>query len=102
MEAIHVTEENFETEVLQSEKPVLVDFWAEWCPPCKMLGPVMDDIAEENEEIKVCKVNIDEETSLATNYKVMQIPTIIAFKNGEIANRSVGAQSKQAILSILD
>lgn len=102
MEAIHVTEENFETEVLQSEKPVLVDFWAEWCPPCKMLGPVMDDIAEENDEIKVCKVNIDEETGLATNYKVMQIPTIIAFKNGEIKKRSVGAQSKQAILSILD
>lgn len=102
MSAINVTSKNFEEEVLKSEKPVLVDFWAAWCGPCKMLSPIIEEIAEERDDIKVCKVNVDEEGDLAMSYKVMSIPTIVAFKNGEIVNKSVGAQPKKDILSMLD
>lgn len=102
MSAINVTSKNFEEEVLKSDKPVLVDFWAAWCGPCKMLSPIIEEIAEERDDIKVCKVNVDEEGDLAMSYKVMSIPTIVAFKNGEIANKSVGALPKKDILSLLD
>lgn len=102
MSAINVTLESFENDVLKSDKPVLVDFWAAWCGPCKMLSPIMEEIADERQDIKVCKVNIDEEGELAMQYNVMSIPTIIAFRNGSVVKRTVGAQPKQDILSLID
>ena len=101
MAAIFVSNENFESEVLKSDVPVLVDFWAPWCGPCQMLGPIVEDIAEENLDIKVCKVNIDENPDLASQYKIMSIPTLIAFKNGEVYKKSVGVQSKSEILDMV-
>ena len=96
-----ITKENFESEVLKSDKPVLVDFWAAWCGPCKMLSPVIDEIAEERRDIKVGKINVDEQPELASQFAVMSIPTLIVFKNGEIANKAIGVQPKDAILSML-
>ena len=93
-----VTETTFEEEVLQSEKPVIVDFWAEWCGPCHAIAPVIDRIAEERDgELKVVKVNIDEEQSLAMRYGIASIPTIVLFKDGQPAAAAVGAQPKQAL-----
>ena len=97
MAVISVTADHFEQEVLQTKGIVMVDFWAAWCGPCKMLSPIVDQIAEEHPEIKVCKVNIDEEPSLAIDYKVMSIPTLLVFKNGEKINMSIGVQSKSDI-----
>lgn len=96
-----ITKENFESEVLKSDKPVLVDFWAAWCGPCKMLSPVIEEIAEERSDIKVGKINVDEQPELASQFAVMSIPTLIVFKNGEIANKAIGVQPKDAILSML-
>lgn len=96
-----ITKENFESEVLKSDKPVLIDFWAAWCGPCKMLSPVIDEIAEERSDIKVGKINVDEQPELASQFAVMSIPTLIVFKNGEIANKSIGVQPKDTILSML-
>ena len=101
MAVISVTADRFEQEVLQTEGIVMVDFWAAWCGPCKMLSPIVDQIAEEHPEIKVCKVNIDEEPSLAIDYKVMSIPTLLVFKNGEKVNMSIGVQSKSDIEAML-
>ena len=101
MAVISVTADNFEQEVLKTEGIVMVDFWATWCGPCKMLSPIVDQIAEEHPEIKVCKVNIDEEPSLAIDYKVMSIPTLLVFKNGEKVNMSIGVQSKSDIEAML-
>lgn len=101
MAVISVTADNFEQEVLKTEGIVMVDFWAAWCGPCKMLSPIVDQIAEEHPEIKVCKVNIDEEPSLAIDYKVMSIPTLLVFKNGEKINMSIGVQSKSDIEAML-
>ena len=98
---ITVTSENFESEVLNSEKPVLVDFWASWCGPCRMLSPIVDEIAEEVQTIKVGKVNVDEQQDLAGKFGVMSIPTIILFKNGQPVNKSVGAKSKAALLDFI-
>ncbi|MBQ8439661.1 MAG: thioredoxin [Clostridia bacterium] len=92
---------NFEQEVLKSQKPVLVDFWASWCGPCRMLAPVIDEIAEENENVKVCKVNVDEQEELAARFGIMSIPTLLVFRNGELVNQTVGVQSKQALLDLL-
>ena len=98
---ITVTSENFESEVLNSEKPVLVDFWSSWCGPCRMLSPIVDEIAEEVQTIKVGKVNVDEQQDLAGKFGVMSIPTLILFKNGQPVNKSVGAKSKAALLDFI-
>ena len=92
-----VTAENFQKEVLESEKPVLVDFWASWCVPCKMLAPTLQQIADETPDLKVCKVNIDEEMDLARQYQVMSIPTLICFKNGQVSARTMGNMPKQMV-----
>ena len=96
-----VTKENFDQEVLMAKEPVLVDFWAAWCMPCKMLSPIVDQVASERSDVKVCKINIDDEGELAIRYGVMRIPTLILFKNGEIANKSIGLISKEDILALL-
>ena len=98
MEEVNLTSENFEEEVLKSEKPVLVDFWATWCGPCKMLAPVISEIAEKYEgKVKVGKVNIDNEKELAVRYQISSIPTLMLFKNGEVSNMTVGFQSKSEL-----
>lgn len=102
MAAIHVTTENFETEVLKAEGTVLVDFWADWCGPCRMLSPIIEQVAEERSDVKVCKVNVDESGSLAEQYKVSNIPTLTVFKNGVPEKKSVGVISKSEILSLLN
>ena len=98
---ITVTSENFESEVLNSEKPVLVDFWASWCGRCRMLSPIVDEIAEEVQTIMIGKVNVDEQQDLAGKFGVMSIPTLILFKNGQPVNKSVGAKSKAALLDFI-
>ena len=101
MNVIKVTDQNFEQEVLNSEVPVLVDFYADWCGPCKMLSPVVDEVAQENEQIKVVKVNVDEAQHTAVKYQVMSIPTLVVIKNGNEATRSVGVVSKTEILEMI-
>ena len=101
MSVLHITKESFEQEVLKSDKPVLVDFFAVWCGPCKMIAPVLDEIAEEREDIKVCKINVDEEPELAAQYQVSSIPTLFVFENGKIKNHSLGAKPKAQILDML-
>ena len=102
MKTLHITKETFEKEVLQSNIPVLLDFWAPWCGPCRMVGPILDEIAEEREDIKVCKVNVDEEPGLAGKYDVMTIPTLMVIKDGEIVSQSAGARPKAQIQAMLD
>lgn len=101
MSVIPIDQENFENEVIKSEKPVLVDFWASWCGPCRMVGPILDEIAEERSDIKVCKVNVDEQQKLAGKFEIMSIPTILLMKEGKIIQRMVGAKTKNEILSML-
>ena len=93
--------ENFEKEVLKSEKPVLVDFWASWCGPCRELGPVVDALGEELTDVKVVKINVDEERELAKKYKVFSIPTLVVIKDGQPVNKSVGVKSREEILAML-
>ena len=103
MEVLHLTEENFEKEVLQSEVPVLVDFWATWCGPCKMMAPVVEEISEElKDKVKVCKVNVDENQNLASQYGIMSIPTLIFIKNGKLEKTLVGLRDKQELVSIIE
>ena len=102
MAVVTITLENFEAEVLQSDKPVLVDFWAPWCGPCRMLSPVVDEIAEENSHIQVGKVNVDEQEELAMRFGIMSIPTLIVFKNGEVVKKTMGVQPKAAILGFFE
>lgn len=102
MAEIKLTSQNFENEVLRSDKPVLVDFWAQWCGPCKMLSPVIEEIAEEYEgKIKVAKCNIDEEMQLAVQYGISSIPTILLFENGEIVKKSIGFAPKESLIEEL-
>ena len=100
MAIIKLTKDNFEQEVLKSEKPVLVDFQPDWCGPCQMLSPVVDEVAEED-DIKVGKINVDEQMELAQKYGVMTIPTLLVIKNGEIANKHIGALSKSGVIELL-
>ncbi len=101
MSVITITQENFEQEVLQSDKPVLIDFWAPWCGPCRMVSPVVEEIANEHPEIKVGKINVDEQSELARRYRIMSIPSLYVFKNGEVANKTIGAVPKANILGML-
>ena len=101
MAIIQITKDNFEQEVLKSEVPVLLDFYADWCGPCRMVAPVLHEIAEENEHIKVGKINVDENPDLATEFGVMSIPTLIVMKDGKPVNQAVGGRSKAAILAML-
>lgn len=101
MAVTKLTVDNFEQEVLQADKPVLVDFYADWCGPCKMMSPVVDEVAEEEADVKVCQINIDENMDIAQKYRVMSIPTFIAFKNGEEAGRQIGAVPKSALLELV-
>lgn len=102
MAALKITKDNFQAEVLEAKGTVLVDFWASWCGPCKMIGPIIDQIADEREDVKVCKVNVDDEQELAVQFKVMSIPTLLVFKDGQVVNQSLGAKPKAAILAMLD
>lgn len=101
MSAIAINTETFESEVLNSDMPVLLDFWAPWCVPCQMLGPIVEAIAEENKDIKVCKINIDENPDLASQFKIMSIPTLVVMKGGEVYKKTVGVQSKSEILDMV-
>ena len=101
MAVVKVNLENFENEVLKSEKPVLLDFWASWCGPCRELGPIVDALGEELTEVKVVKVNVDEERELAKKYKIFSIPTLVVIKDGQPVNKSVGVRSREEILAML-
>ena len=101
MAFVHITKENFETEVIGSDKPVLLDFFAEWCGPCKMVSPILEEISEENENIKICKIDVDQDPELANRYQIFSIPTLIVMDKGQILEKAVGARSKQQILKML-
>ena len=96
-----VTADNFEKEVLLAASTVLVDFWADWCGPCRMVSPIIDQIAEERPDVKVCKVNIDEQPDLAARYQVMSIPSLLVFRQGQVSQTAVGARPKAAILELI-
>ena len=101
MSALNITKENFQREIIESEKPVLVDFFASWCGPCQSLMPVIDELAAERSDIKVAKINVGEEKELARKYRVMSVPTLLVIKNGEIVNRSLGVLPKEELISLL-
>lgn len=101
MSVLNITKDNFENEVWKSEKPVLIDFYADWCGPCQMVGPIVHEIAEERDDIKVGKINVDEQPELATAFRVQSIPMLVVVKEGKIINQSVGAMPKAQILELL-
>ena len=101
MKVMHINKDNFHQEVLSSDKPVLLDFFASWCGPCRMVGPILDEIAQEREDIKVCKVDIDEQPELASRYRIMSVPTLMVLKEGRIVEQSVGAKPKHQILAMV-
>ena len=101
MSAISVNKNNYGQEVLNSDKPVLLDFWASWCGPCRMVSPIVDEIAAQRSDIKVCKINVDEQPELAARFGVMSIPTLVVMKNGKVINQAVGARPKAQILAML-
>ena len=101
MSAMNINKHNFHEEVVKSEKPVLLDFWAPWCGPCRMVVPIVDEIAAEHPEYKVVKINVDEEPELASQFRVASIPTLVVMKNGQVHNQSVGARPKNQILAML-
>lgn len=102
MAEIIITGDNFESEVINSDKPVLVDFWATWCGPCAMLSPIVSEIADERTDIKVCKVNVDDNDDLAASYGIESIPTILAFKDGKVTGKSVGYVPKEKLIALFD
>jgi thioredoxin 1 len=101
MSVINVDQTNFQTEILDSKKPVLLDFWAPWCAPCRMVAPILEEIEAERPDIKVGKINVDEQSELAGQFHVMSIPTLIVMENGRVKNRAIGAQPKNQILALL-
>ena len=101
MSALNIDQNNFQSEVMDSDKPVLLDFWAPWCGPCRKVVPLVEEIASERSDIKVGKVNVDEQPELASRFGVMSIPTLVVIKNGQVVNRSTGARPKNAILELL-
>lgn len=102
MAVTHVTKDTFENEVRNSDKPVLIDFYADWCGPCKMLGPIVEEISNEQDKVKIVKINIDQEQELAAAFQVRSIPTLAFVKNGEVVDAAVGAQPKDAILNMIN
>ena len=101
MKVLHINKDNFHKEVMNSEKPVLLDFFASWCGPCKMVAPILDEIAEEREDIKVCKVDIDQQPELASRFRVMSVPTLMVMKEGKIVEQAIGARPKHQILAMV-
>lgn len=101
MSVLHITKENFQEEVLNSDCPVLIDFWATWCGPCRMIAPVIEEIAQEREDIKVCKINVDDEPELANTFRIMSIPTLVVMEQGQEKIRALGARPKEAVLELL-
>lgn len=101
MSVVKITKENFQKEVLQSQKPVLLDFWASWCGPCRMVGPIVDEIAGERPDIKVGKVNVDEQQELAAAFQILSIPTLLVMRQGKVVSQTMGARPKQQILALL-
>lgn len=101
MAVLHVTKDSFEKEVLKSDIPVLVDFWATWCGPCRALGPILDEVSEEVSSVKIVKVNVDEESDLAGDFRIMSIPTMILFKDGKPVKKSVGLLQKSEVLDLI-
>lgn len=102
MSVIHLTKENFESEVLSGTSPVLVDFYATWCGPCMMVAPIIEEIAEENPDMKICKVDVDSEPEIAREFQIMSIPTLLVFKEGSLTAKAIGARSKEQILDMLN
>ena len=101
MSVMHITKANYDELVKNSDKPVLLDFWAPWCGPCRMVGPIVDEIAQEREDIAVGKINVDEQMELAQQFRIVSIPTLVVMKDGQIANKAVGAMPKEDILALL-
>lgn len=102
MSIVNLTRNNFKTEVMQSDKTVLIDFWAEWCGPCRMMSPVIDEVAETLSDVKVCKVNVDEASDLASMFGIESIPTLVVIKNGQTVNKSIGLISKEQVFQLLN
>lgn len=101
MSVIELTKENFEAEVTKSSKPVLIDFWASWCGPCRTIGPIVDEVAKEATDAKVCKVNVDDQPELAQQFQISNIPTLVVMKDGKVVNKAVGGKSKADLLQML-